>query len=771
MFETHRGDVWSYTTAKTGGGVKGQYYHHDGATPHSPPAAAFGTHVLTRTDNQIDFAWGDPGSPDASINVDDFSVIWTGEVQAARTETYTFYTNTDDGVMLWVDGELLIDNWTDHAPTENRGTIDLVSGQQYSIEMWFYERAGGATAELRWSSAGTPKQFVPQAALSPPMKASGPNPPNGAADAKMTPVLSWNPGDFAASHEVYFGTDEDAVKNATTASPEYEGTKAIGDESYEPGKLAWDSTYYWRIDEVNNLHPDSPWIGNLWSFTTGDFLVVDNIEEYDTTNAIWANWHDGLGYVGGDGVTHPGNGTGSEVGDSTTDSYTEEVIVYNGSQSMPYWYNNSGSTGMFNYSEAKLTLSNTRDWTEENVEALSLWFYGDSANAPEQMYLVVASSTGTFVVIPYAGDAGDLKKAAWQEWNIDLREFSNAGLNLADVDSIAIGFGNRNNPQIGGSGKMYFDDIRLYRARCVSAILKPDADLSGNCIVDIADVEIIANNWLISTYQVDPADPGTANLAGHWTFDNAANLGADSMGNNDGTLNGDASQSANAKVGFGSLALDGEDDFINVAGGDFFSALDDDGDGLTVAAWVQFALRGQASLMRVFSTNMSGGGSGGWGFGIIQPPARLRFTTYGIQDYDTRDLSSHLPDGQWIHVAAVYKSDGDVDFYIDGALAETIEGDFSMNDTQGFLIGGLAATTATEWFEGLIDDLRIYDRELSQGEAGWLADKTMPYLQDLSLSLTPPDPAINAYDDDTIDFKDFAVLADQWLNELLWPQP
>jgi hypothetical protein len=94
VFAVHKGDVWSFKTAKEGGGVKGEYYHHDGATPHDPPSAAFRTLVLTRTDDQIDFNWGS-GSPDASINVEDFSVKWTGEVQAVFTETYTFATNTD----------------------------------------------------------------------------------------------------------------------------------------------------------------------------------------------------------------------------------------------------------------------------------------------------------------------------------------------------------------------------------------------------------------------------------------------------------------------------------------------------------------------------------------------------------------------------------------------------------------------------------------------------------------------------------------------------
>ncbi|MEE9402783.1 MAG: LamG domain-containing protein, partial [Desulfobacteria bacterium] len=83
-----------------------------------------------------------------------------------------------------------------------------------------------------------------------------PNPFNGAVDVKHSPVLTWSPGVFAASHEVYFGTDKDAVKNADTSSPEYKGGGNLGSESYDPGKLEWNATYYWRIDEANNTNPD-----------------------------------------------------------------------------------------------------------------------------------------------------------------------------------------------------------------------------------------------------------------------------------------------------------------------------------------------------------------------------------------------------------------------------------------------------------------------------------------------------------------------------------
>jgi hypothetical protein len=387
---THKGDIWSFTTAKTGGGVKGQYYK----------GMNFDTLILTRTDPQIDFDWGDPGGPDPAVGDDTFSVKWAGEVEAVFTETYTFYTRSDDGVRLWVDGQQLVDNWTDHSATENRGMIDLVAGNKYSFQMEYYENTGGAIAELRWSSPSTPKQLIPQAALSPPISASGPNPVNRATGASLTPILTWNSGDFAVSHEVYFGTDADAVKNASKSSPEYKGTKALGDEIYDPGKLAWATMYYWRIDEVNDAHPDSPWVGNVWSFTTGDFLLIDDFEDYNADeNQIWYSWHDGLGY-GTQGTANyfAGNGTGAAVGDETTTSYTEETIVHGGSQSMPLAYDNN-KQDYAKYSEAELTLTATRDWTEEGVGELSLWFHGQPASvgsfveAPVGTYTMTATGT------------------------------------------------------------------------------------------------------------------------------------------------------------------------------------------------------------------------------------------------------------------------------------------------------------------------------------------------------------------------------------------
>jgi hypothetical protein len=290
-----------------------------------------------------------------------------------------------------------------------------------------------------------------------------PVPANRAKDVEMTATLSWTPADSAAAHQLYFGTDKETVRNATTDSPEYKGDKALGSESHDPGKLDWHATYYWRVDELDSQNNVSK--GPLWSFTTADFILVDDFEDYDIgNNEIWWSWKDGLGYAEhGDEPAYSGNGTGSAVGDESTLSYCEETIVHGGNQSMPMSYDNN-QQGYAYYSEAEHTLDYPRDWTEQGVDTLVIWFRGILNNDAEQMYVALSNRTGEPVVI-YHKDSAVTQIGAWTEWAISLQGFADQGIDLTDVDKIAIGIGTRGNVTTpGGAGKMYFDDIRLYRS-------------------------------------------------------------------------------------------------------------------------------------------------------------------------------------------------------------------------------------------------------------------------------------------------------------------
>ncbi len=140
----------------TGTGLTAQYFDNMNFTDLK----------LTRTDSTVNFDWG-LGSPQATVGVDTFSVRWEGKVEPLYSQTYTFYTVTDDGVRLWVNNQLIIDKWIDQGPTEWSGQIALTAGQRYDIRMEFYENGGGATAKLLWSSASQAKVAIAQSRLYP----------------------------------------------------------------------------------------------------------------------------------------------------------------------------------------------------------------------------------------------------------------------------------------------------------------------------------------------------------------------------------------------------------------------------------------------------------------------------------------------------------------------------------------------------------------------------------------------------------------------------
>ena len=142
-----------------GSGLRGEYW--------TTQSGSFnGTPTLTRTDAVVDFDWGD-GSPGTGISADQFTARWTGKVQPAVSQTYTFSTTSDDGVRLWVDNQLIIDRWVDQSPMEWSGTIALTAGTLYDIRMEYFENAVGAVAGLRWSSPSIAKAVVPMYRLFP----------------------------------------------------------------------------------------------------------------------------------------------------------------------------------------------------------------------------------------------------------------------------------------------------------------------------------------------------------------------------------------------------------------------------------------------------------------------------------------------------------------------------------------------------------------------------------------------------------------------------
>ena len=420
--------------------------------------------------------------------------------------------------------------------------------------------------------------------------------------------------------------------------------------------------------------------------------------------------------------------------------------------------NNTGATCEAKFSNVSTTGSVTGQWQSQDI--------GIPSNVPEPMYVAVANSTGPAAVV-YHDDPNATQIDTWTEWNIDLKEFADQGVNLTNVSKLAIGFGDKNNPGPGTSGTMFFDDIRLYPPRCVPDIVKPAGDFSNDCVVDILDLEIMSNNWLISDYEVTPVAASDANLVAYYKFDGNAN---DSSGNgNHGDPNGGPVYTTG--IDNQAISLDNIDDYVAIQN------LHYDSNGhpeVSVCAWIRTSSEENQAIVSFdrneywrFEINGEGAGPGEIGLKVM--------TSTGQMDYGS---SSRVDDGQWHHVAGVFDN-GTLSFYIDGNREQLALGGstFGTGTTRYGFVGSRSEAdvfdgdTGTPWhFNGDLDDVRIYSRALSQAEVADLAGKTAAFTQPLYLLLTPQDPAINMNNDRTINFKDFALLADTWLEEQLWPQ-
>ncbi|MGD2094633.1 MAG: discoidin domain-containing protein [Phycisphaerales bacterium] len=473
-----------------------------------------------------------------------------------------------------------------------------------------------------------------------PVNSSNPVPGSETTGVALDATLSWRAGREAVEHNVYFSDDQQAVIDGTV------DVVTVTDLSHGPLSLDLGKTYYWRVDEVNNAETTSIWQGGVWSFTTHEYFVVDDFEDYNDyePDRIFDAWVDGYGITtNGSTVGYP------DPIFADGEHFVETTIVNSGNQSMPYFYDNT-TTGN---SEATMTLSSRRNWTEKGASTLTLWLRGNAKGFMEEpagTYTIAASGADiwgtadefryvfkqlsgpgsiiarvesledtdpwakagvmirqnldpdskfaavyitpgngcrfharltpggeatsdtdiatpeqTAITAPYwvkiDRDASDnfngyyssdgiswtpmawnpqstamptnvyiglaltshnstatnmavfsnvqttgtvspqiwsqqaigvempsndpepmyvaLNNSAvvyhdnpnasliseWTEWNINLQEFADQGINLMDVDKITIGFGDRDNPQLGGSGLVYFDDIRLYPQR------------------------------------------------------------------------------------------------------------------------------------------------------------------------------------------------------------------------------------------------------------------------------------------------------------------
>ncbi len=473
-----------------------------------------------------------------------------------------------------------------------------------------------------------------------PVLAREPQPTPGTVDVPVGTILDWRAGREAVSHEVLLGTDPEAlaVVDVVTAS------------QYDPGVLDLGTTYYWRIDEVNENASPSVWAGDVWSFSTQDYLVVDDFESYtnniDAGTTIFHTWIDGF--------DDPANG--SQVGYLDA-PFAEQAIVRSGKQSMPLYFDNASAPT----SVADLDLGG-QDWTRAGIQTFVLYFRGRPSNTGGQLY---AKINGAKVL--YSGAADVLTKPQWRQWNIDL---ASVGVTLHNVTTLSIGVDG------GGSGLVYVDDILLYRTA----------------------PEILA-----------PADPGTDGLMLQYPFDNGA---TDSSGNGyHGTLLGDAA------VANGVLSLDGLGDAVAIPriGGAAATHR-----AFSYGMWVNPA----SSLVNVqFAGGMN---TDGWTAGAVHFKLSYGLVNAGINGLDGGDLQgvTIVNAGEWSHMALTV-AETRVAIYLNGQIEDARDLSAPMTN---LVVGGASLGAwnnggdLQRGMAGQMDDVRVYDRALSEAEVLFLAE-------------------------------------------------
>jgi len=411
-----QGKVWSFTTADAGPANKIKFEAWMGITG-TAVANLTGSARYPENPDVVEYldTWVHPVGATGAVDWKDYyGSRMYGWLMPPETGDYTFWIAGDDEQQLWLSTDDGIANavqianvsgWTPALDFDNTGggvggasqksePITLQAGKKYLIMTLAKEGNGGDSTAVAWQGGPIAArevikgQYISSFSL-PPLQAFSPTPTNGEIDTLQTLTLTWSGGEKAQEHAVYFGNDANAVAAADTSSPLFKGQQA--DTSFDVSALDFNETYYWRVDEINAGEADSPWKGKVWSFTTANYIKIDNFESYtnDSPNRLFQTWIDGWGFSPDESFPdgNAGNGTGASVGHDIWTAGTpytyivETSIVHTGNQSMPLDYNNVNSP--FN-SEAERTWTAPQNWTSSDVKILSLWFHGCPAKLVDQ---------------------------------------------------------------------------------------------------------------------------------------------------------------------------------------------------------------------------------------------------------------------------------------------------------------------------------------------------------------------------------------------------
>ncbi|MBN2021067.1 MAG: hypothetical protein JW749_12690 [Sedimentisphaerales bacterium] len=718
---------------------------------------------------------------------------------------------------------------TDIASIENRNLTPIVRTEpnytppvQLSFDTTYYWAVDEVNGTNIWS--GDVWRFTTTTP-----KASNPQPASGrTAEFNIEELeLSWIAGAFAAEvdgHRVFFGTDLDEVNLATTATgpPIYRGQQTP--DSYNLLDLAEDytlesgSTYYWRVDEVNDGTAGSPWKGTVWNFTMPSYVVVDSFVYGNQAdmNAVWIA-----------GLKEP-----DCLPDCMSDKSGGAIALDAGK--MRFVFDNRGTVAC-PWSEAKMDYNGTVvDWTAGglvNTQSLSISVDGNIASSImpdyDHLYLAIDDSSGNFGIV-YCDDTIIQKRQFGSTegniWNISLADLVNNGtpgpVDLTDINALYIGTGPRCSwgpppYTYGGQGVIYIDNIRLYVPRCLPEKAGPDADFTGpanfigDCIVNAYDLKYFAGDWLDSDVDLNyPNALAPLDDSGHlmvwYKFDTETGTSGtvtvtDSSGNNRYGTIGNPHKFLWASDGASGKCLNTEAGlrtWVEVP----TTAYPAGSEGVTFSFWSAYDINYQpieslaakwASVLTMHekvpteaNANTNNDDSQLIESQVPTPWPPNYESGPQVRFVDMRENGRNIATNRrrfsdlgrrWNHYAFIYDDANDsMRVYLNGKLeANEINATLPLWPAPGsFRLGtrsnryynpsyGFIGPNWGFWF-GKLDDFRIYNYALNENEIQWLATngtgtRILPLVEPTNLS-TAGSPQI-------INFMDFAIFANDWLME------
>jgi hypothetical protein len=391
------------------------------------------------------------------------------------------------------------------------------------------------------------------------------------------------------------------------------------------------------------------------------------------------------------------------------------------------------------------------------------WVSGNiGTNTAEQLYVALEDSVGNLAVVEHPDPEASIQ-TDWQEWNIELTEFS--GVNMDAVEKVYIGLGDRAAPVAGGSGTIYIDDLRACPPRCVPLLGQPLADIYNvlddpyDCIVNEKDLRVLAGDWLMRDRLITTSAPSDVNLTARYEFENSfldsgvhGYDATDPCGTNPGFDTG--------VIGTYALSLDGVDDHL-VVGSVGISGVKP----RTIAGWAKarFAPPAIVGWTPVFGfTSLPNPSLGNLSFDIQR---RGNADTYCMHVYGWEENIMPL-DQEWHHLAGTY--DGTtIRWYGDGVFVGST--DRVINTEDNVQIGKRGHAAGAYW-PGLVDEFRIYSVALTEAEIAYLATDGAATLH-IAIASDADLYQGEAQGSQWINFNDYSVITGSWLDEVLWPSP